>query len=171
MKSLVILLVLVKVLMITSCGSKPDKSTNVEQGKDEEKPETISEDLFEIDTLGSSIPKERQGDNGTIDPGPEINAVQVVDEEAKPVNLEAIRLAIGYPSKAKDAGIEGSVIVRVLVGNDGEYMRHSIIKNAHPILTDAVASQVENLQFTPALKEGQAVKFWINLPFNFKLVR
>ena len=52
MKSLVILLVLVKVLMITSCGSKPDKSTNVEQGKDEEKPETISEDLFEIDTLG-----------------------------------------------------------------------------------------------------------------------
>ncbi|EPR71571.1 energy transducer TonB [Cyclobacterium qasimii] len=162
------------VFIISSCGSNPDKSTNEETNQNDGSPsisDAINNPALENDSLSSNIPDNKKEDNDTINADPDIHAHILVDEEPKPVNFEAIMIAIGYPSKAKDARIEGKVIVRILVGKDGEYMQHSIISNAHPILSDAVASQVKNLQFTPALKEGQAVKFWVTLPFNFKLVK
>ncbi|MEL6592497.1 MAG: energy transducer TonB, partial [Bacteroidota bacterium] len=77
---------------------------------------------------------------------------------------------IGYPQIARDAGIEGNVVVRVLVDKRGNYDKHKIITQVHPILTKAVEEHISKLQFTPAIQGGKPIKFWVNIPFNFKLL-
>ncbi|MEM6629011.1 MAG: TonB family protein [Bacteroidota bacterium] len=101
---------------------------------------------------------------------PDINAFIKVDQEPKPENMRAVQMKIGYPQIARAAGIEGTVVLRILVGEKGQYIRHVVLNSAHAVLDRAVVQYVEELSFTPAQKDGEAVKFWVNLPFTFKLI-
>lgn len=101
---------------------------------------------------------------------PDINAFVFVQEEPKPVNMDDIKKAIGYPQIARDAGIEGDVVIRVLVDEFGNYTKHKVIKQVHPILAKACSEKVGKLKFTPAVQGGKPIKFWVNIPFKFKLV-
>ncbi|RMG18094.1 MAG: TonB family protein [Bacteroidetes bacterium] len=118
----------------------------------------------EIDSEGE-IPEVIQAE-----PEPDINAFIFAEEEPKPINMGDIQKAIGYPQIARDAGIEGVVVVRVLVDELGNYSRHKVINQVHPILTKAVEEHVNKLKFTPAIQGGKPIKFWVNIPFNFKLL-
>lgn len=104
------------------------------------------------------------------DKEPADSLFQLVTDEPRTINLDDIRKLIGYPQIARDAGIEGMVVLRVLIDERGNYVRHKIIKQAHPILAEACESKVNRLKFTPAIQGSRAIKFWVNVPFNFKLV-
>ncbi|WP_339901417.1 energy transducer TonB [uncultured Cyclobacterium sp.] len=171
MKTSLFLMVFLQGLIISSCSSNPDKSEHTESN--EKRPvlsDTINKATSIEDTLNTNALLEKKIAKDSTDADPTINAVVLVDEDPKPLNLGEIYQAIGYPSKAKEAGIEGSVVVRILVGQNGEYLKHKIVTNAHPLLSNSVDLEVKNLRFTPAMKAGQPVKVWINLPFKFKLV-
>ncbi len=101
---------------------------------------------------------------------PDINAFVFADEEPKPLNLGDVRQQIGYPEQAIEQNIQGNVVVRLLVDEEGQYIRHKIITSANPILRGAVEDHVAELQFSPARVDGKAIKFWINIPFSFKLL-
>jgi protein TonB len=101
---------------------------------------------------------------------PDINAFVFVQEEPKPVNMDDIRKAIGYPQIARDAGIEGTVVIRILVDEYGNYKKHKVTKQEHPILAKACEAQVGKLKFTPAIQGGKPIKFWVNIPFKFTLL-
>ncbi|MEM6805223.1 MAG: TonB family protein, partial [Bacteroidota bacterium] len=101
---------------------------------------------------------------------PGINDFIFVDKEPEPQNISEIRNAIGYPEEAINENIEGTVVVRVLVDETGKYVKHEIVKEIHPALAKAVGDQVANINFTPAQQGEKAVKYWVNLPFPFKLV-
>ncbi|MCB0855879.1 MAG: energy transducer TonB, partial [Bacteroidetes bacterium] len=105
-----------------------------------------------------------------VEQEPEINAFIFAEEEPTPVNMDDIKKLIGYPQIARDAGIEGNVVVRVLVDKKGNYDKHRIINQVHPILAKAVEEHVPKLKFTPAIQGGKPIKFWVNIPFNFKLL-
>jgi protein TonB len=105
-----------------------------------------------------------------IEQEPDINDFIFAEEEPKPVNMGDIQKLIGYPQIARDAGIEGNVVVRVLVDKNGNYSKHKIITQVHPILTKAVEEHIRKLKFTPAIQGGKPIKFWVNIPFNFKLL-
>ncbi|MEZ4774921.1 MAG: energy transducer TonB [Bacteroidia bacterium] len=98
---------------------------------------------------------------------PAIDDFVFVHKEPVAINYMEVSNAIGYPSVAKEAGIEGSVIVRVLVDEHGNYLKHKVISQAHPLLGRSCDSYVNNLYFTPAVRDGQPVKFWVNIPFHF----
>ncbi|RMF48824.1 MAG: hypothetical protein D6750_06995, partial [Bacteroidetes bacterium] len=66
---------------------------------------------------------------------PDPMAFVAVEKEPQPLNIGDIKKRIGYPPLAKEAGIQGKVIVRVLVGKTGKYERHIVIKSPHKILT------------------------------------
>lgn len=102
---------------------------------------------------------------------PDVNAFIFVEEEPKPINLDEVKSMIGYPTFARDAGIEGRVIIRVLVDEMGQYMKHKVINQVHPALTEACEKQIVKLRFTPAIQGGTPIKFWINIPFNFQLIQ
>ena len=106
-----------------------------------------------------------------VDQEPDINEFVVAEEEPIPVNMDDIQSLVGYPQIARDAGIEGNVIVRVLVDKKGNYERHKIINQGHPILTKAVEEHIDKLRFSPAIQGGKPIPFWVNIPFNFKLMK
>ncbi len=105
-----------------------------------------------------------------VEEEPDIRTFVSVEEEPKPVNIRDIQKEIGYPQIARDAGIQGNVVARVLVGTEGEYLKHKIIASAHPILMRAVEKHLHKIKFTPAVKEGKQIWFWVNVPFRFKLM-
>lgn len=105
-----------------------------------------------------------------VEKEPDINAFVFAEEEPQPVNLADIQKAIGYPQIARDAGIEGNVVVRILVDEKGNYQRHKILNSVHPILEKAVEDKIAQLRFTPAIQGGKPIKFWVNVPFAFKLL-
>lgn len=102
---------------------------------------------------------------------PDPNAFIIAEEEPRPVNMDDIRKLIGYPPMAKEAEIEGKVIVRVLVDKTGKYKKHIVLKDPHPILTKAVETKLTKLQFTPGIQAGKPIKVWVTIPFDFKLLK
>jgi TonB family protein len=101
---------------------------------------------------------------------PDINGFTFAEQEPEPTNMDEIRKLIGYPPEAVEQDLQGQVVVRVLVDEKGQYMKHKTIVKGHPLLAAAVEAQVDKLTFSPAIQEGKAIKFWVNIPFSFKLV-
>ena len=106
-------------------------------------------------------------------PEPEIgpNDFVLLEKEPAPVNMDELRKLIGYPPMAKEAEIEGKVILRVQVNKNGKYVKHIVIKDPHPILTKAVTDKIRNLSFTPGIQAGKPIKVWVTIPFDFKLLK
>jgi protein TonB len=130
----------------------------------------ISQDGEDTDVF-NAIPGEGDGPPEVIaeeEPDPE--AFIFVSEEPQPLNMDDVRKIIGYPDIARDAGIEGQVVVRVLVDEQGNYRKHKMIKKVHPILADAVEKNLHKLKFSPAIQGNKPIKFWVNIPFRFKLM-
>ena len=93
-----------------------------------------------------------------------------LEKEPQAVNMDDLKKMIGYPPMAKEAGIEGKVVVRVLIDKYGHYVKHITLKEAHPILNNAVASKIDQLRMTPGIQGGRPIKVWVTLPFDFKLL-
>ncbi len=100
---------------------------------------------------------------------PDINDFIFVSVEPEILNMEQIRKNIGYPDIARDAGIQGMLVVRVLVDESGNYVRHVMIKKVHPVLSQQVEVYLPLLKFTPAIQNNRPIKFWVNIPFRFSL--
>jgi protein TonB len=103
------------------------------------------------------------------EPEPDPNAFVAVEKEPAPVNLDEIKKRIAYPPLLKEAGVQGKVIVRILVGKDGKYIKHQVIKSSHKLFTEAVEKEIQNLEFTPAIQAGKPIKLWVTIPFDFRL--
>ena len=96
-------------------------------------------------------------------------AFQRVDRQPQAKNHAEVRRQMGYPQSARDAGIEGTVVARVLVNEQGQVIDQQIVKGAHPVLDKVVEQNLDDLSFEPALAGGDSMKFWVNLPFQFRL--
>ena len=103
--------------------------------------------------------------SGDIGPGIFIS----VDEEPVAVNIDDIKSLIGYPQLAADADVEGVMVARILVDKLGNYKKHIVIRDAHPLLQDEVEKHLSKLKFTPAIQGGRPISFWVNVPFRFQL--
>ncbi len=88
-----------------------------------------------------------------------------VDEDPKPLN----QAKIAYPEEARQAGIEGTVILRVLIDKKGNYVKHIVMSSPHPLLTKAVETHIQKYKFTPAIKDGKPICYWLTMPFKFQL--
>jgi len=96
-------------------------------------------------------------------------AQEKVDTPPKPVNMTSIYQTIGYPEAAAKAKKEGKVMVRILIGKDGQYIKHEFLGKAEAVFTEAIDEHIAEIEFTPAQNDGKAVKYWVTLPFVFKL--
>ncbi len=101
---------------------------------------------------------------------PEADKFVVADEEPKPINMGEISKAITYPQLMRDAGIEGMVVLRVLVDKSGAYKEHIVVNSPHPRLSEEVESHISKLKFTPAIQGNRPIYFWVNIPFNFQTI-
>ncbi len=95
----------------------------------------------------------------------------ILDEDAVDVAPVARRqIDPEYPRRAYELGLEGSVLVRILVNREGRVIDAIIEQADPPDLFDAtVLRAVRRWEFTPALYRGQPVAVWVRVPFTFTL--
>jgi protein TonB len=79
--------------------------------------------------------------------------------------------APAYPREALLDGIEGTVVLRVLVGTDGKPLTVEIERSSgNRRLDDAARRQVQRKwSFKPAIRNGQAVQVYGLVPVNFSI--
>jgi protein TonB len=73
-----------------------------------------------------------------------------------------------YPQAARDSRIDGTVIVEVLIGEDGRVHETWVIKSI-PQLDDAGVEAVQNCPFEPAMPRGKPIAVWVKIPVKFVL--
>ena len=87
------------------------------------------------------------------------------------VEVEPVRVSIDapvYPDVAKAAGIEGTVIMRVLVGKDGR-IKDAIFVDGPEALKGAADTCARTAVFRPALQDNKPVEVWVMVPVTFRL--
>jgi TonB family protein len=73
-----------------------------------------------------------------------------------------------YPDLAREAGVSGDVLVRVLVGADG-FVTQAFVLVSVPMLDEAALTAARTAVFKPALQSGRPVPVWVNVPISFQL--
>jgi TonB family protein len=73
-----------------------------------------------------------------------------------------------YPQKAREQNKEGTVRLRVLIGEDG-VVHDAFVAESIPGLDDAALDCVWDWKFEPASKNGKPLAVWVNLPVKFTL--
>lgn len=74
-----------------------------------------------------------------------------------------------YPPDALRRGVQGTVMVLVLVGPDGSVQEAKIRKGVHPSLDRAAMQAVQKWKFNPAVKDGVPYADWALVPVRFSL--
>ena len=75
-----------------------------------------------------------------------------------------------YPEEVKDAGIEGTVVVKMLVDIDGTVIETKVLRSSgNYILDQAALEAAERALFKPATQDGVPVRVWVSMPFRYKL--
>ena len=73
-----------------------------------------------------------------------------------------------YPEIARDAGVDGTVLVQALVGKDGKVKDTRVVKSIK-MLDDSAVAAVKQWVFKPALSNNKPVAVWVAVPVKFSL--
>ncbi len=75
-----------------------------------------------------------------------------------------------YPELVRQAGIDGTVVVQVMVGKDGKVKQAVAVDGPDPLRGEAVRS-AKTAVFKPALQGTSPVEVWVQVPIVFSLNR
>jgi TonB family protein len=89
----------------------------------------------------------------------------MVDYDSPPVLIRAVRP--DYPEMARQVGVEGRVVLKVLVLEDGYVGAVQILESPSTVLTDHAITALRQSVFAPATKEGQPCCATTVIPFVF----
>jgi periplasmic protein TonB len=95
---------------------------------------------------------------------------EFIDVEKEPsIDLNELQKRIVYPELARRAGIEGKVLIRVLVDKDGRPKKDKIESSDNEQLNEAARKAVMSMVFTPAIQNKRPVTCWVTIPVTFRL--
>lgn len=75
-----------------------------------------------------------------------------------------------YPSEALQAGIEGTVSMKVLVGTDGHVRDIVVVGDGIAALNDAAVAAASAARFRPAIEAGAPISMWVQIPLRFSIL-
>ncbi|TMQ62783.1 MAG: energy transducer TonB [Candidatus Eisenbacteria bacterium] len=73
-----------------------------------------------------------------------------------------------YPDLAREASVDGTVVVQALVGKDGKVKDTKVVKSV-AMLDAAAVTAVRQWVFKPALSNNKPVAVWVAVPVKFTL--
>jgi protein TonB len=80
------------------------------------------------------------------------------------------QMPVTYPSNAKRSGIEGRVIVRILIGKNGKAEKMEVVESEpEGIFDEAALKSLKYWQFRPGILGGELVPTWVKIPLTFAL--
>jgi protein TonB len=75
-----------------------------------------------------------------------------------------------YPSASRRAGEQGTVMLKILIGEDGRARDVQVERSSgFARLDDAAVDAVRKWRFAAAVKNGAAMTGWVTLPVTFRL--
>ena len=74
-----------------------------------------------------------------------------------------------YTKDARNHGIEGTVVLRVVFTSTGRVTNIEVISGLADGLTDRAIEAAQKISFKPAIKDGHPVSMWVGLEYNFNL--
>lgn len=84
--------------------------------------------------------------------------------------IKFLQKNIVYPQMERDNDIQGKVLIRFVVGEDGSVSDVSVVRGVSSGLDKEAQRVVKMLpKFKPGKQQGKAVKVYYNLPVVFKL--
>jgi len=131
-------------------------------------------DITDVDGGTSDVPGPADSWNGD-----ESGGFTVVDPPAPAPrsdgfiidNIEPVLLSIVspvYPEMVRDAGIDGTVLVRVFIAIDG-HVKDAYVVEGSPALREAALASARTAFFKPALQGTHPVDVWVVIPITFEL--
>ena len=93
------------------------------------------------------------------------------DEPPEPIGgYAAISEKLVYPPIAREAGIEGTIILQVFVNAKG-FVEDVVVQKNIPGtgLSEAATKAIKQIRFKPARQRDRALGVWIAIPINFRL--
>ncbi|MCF7922093.1 MAG: energy transducer TonB, partial [Candidatus Marinimicrobia bacterium] len=81
----------------------------------------------------------------------------------------AIQEAIQYPKIAREAGIQGTVIVQAVIDTSGVAKDPVVLRGVDEMLDLAALEAIVRVEWNPAQKAGELVAVKISVPIVFKL--
>ena len=96
---------------------------------------------------------------------------QYIDREVEPAPYPGFRVEdfIEYPDLAKEAGIEGKVIVAAFINKKGVTKHIYLVNGVFESLDKAALNAVRLSRWVPAKQQGRRIGVWVNIPVSFKL--
>ena len=166
----------------TSAGlsKTEDRIIEIEQippTKQIQKPPPPARPKIPIESDDEDIPEDLTIEETEIDFSEEIEDLPPPPEEEEPIvpfyalsdKPEVIkRVPAAYPELAKKAGIEGTVVLKVLVNTKGDVEDVEVLKS-HPLLDESAINAAKQFKFKPGKQRDRFVKVWMSIPFTFKL--
>ncbi len=108
-------------------------------------------------------PPDKAADPSTVKPSP----VPLYELDSQPTVIGEVR--IPYPEEARSRGIEGTVVLSVLVDETGRVRAVKVVSGPGGGLDQAAARAVERIRFRPAVRKGQPVAAQITYRYTFLL--
>jgi protein TonB len=133
----------------------------------EDVPEDVTIESTELDLTEIPPPPAPRGDD--------INDGYVFipyDEPPTPIGGYAvIKKYLVYPELARKAGVEGTVIVGVLVDEKGNTVKTQVLKSSGVNIgfEKAAREALLPVKWKPAKQRDRAVKVWVSIPIRFSL--
>lgn len=148
---------------------KPKKDDIVDKKLKEEKPQEETKEMPEPEEVDNTAVGEEGDPNGSEEGTTEGNGGQ----EGTAVQLPYItyKTEPSYPEECRKNRQEGTVLLKVLVGEDGRVLEVNVASSSgFALLDNSALRTVYKWRFSPARDaKKQKVKCYVNLPIIFKL--
>ncbi len=149
-------------------AAPPQRPTVPVMSESEEVADDVEWEGFEFDTYtaADAPPPPEKDDNS----GPRVKFIPY-DEAPQPIGGNAaIMKNVVYPDIAREAQIEGTVIVQAFVNESGVVTDWVVMKGmANTGLDEAAINAIRKTKFKPAKQRDRSVGVWIAIPIVFKL--
>jgi len=97
-----------------------------------------------------------------------VDQVNITDFSEPPVVVSEARPR--YPDLARDAGVEGDVVLLVYIDEEGR-VRNALVQSSPglPVLDDEAKKAAYKCTFKPARQQGQPVGVWYSIVMQFRI--
>jgi len=75
-----------------------------------------------------------------------------------------------YSQEDKDAKVQGSVLLRTIITEEGKAENTTVVKGVSPGLDEKAIEALQKWTFQPGTKDGKAVPVWATVEINFRLL-
>ena len=93
-----------------------------------------------------------------------------LDKYPEPIGgIEAMIKNVVYPISAKEAGIQGKVLVKTIIDEKGNVVETEVVESVNADCDKAAVDAIKKTKFTPGIKDNKPVKAEVTIPVMFKL--